>query len=164
MNSGASVAVRERCDTSRRHAVRVTEVEQLRGLYPLLEQLQVTQFRDNGACKYMAYARGEFTTQPSEPSCTHWDSRIGQAFDPQVVGDADRLAVALRATGVAIVNLEFVESDEGGHIKSAEFDLEGGSQRLAYVFDKAGDVPPGSKESEYQPIAAGWFLWIDDPN
>jgi hypothetical protein len=79
----------------------IRDTEKLEALFPLVERLTASSYWVNDDCRYIAYQRGSFSTDPSvESACQVWDRP-----DPRVFDDRARADIAVVEKEIANAGL-----------------------------------------------------------
>jgi hypothetical protein len=138
------------------------EVQRLERAFPVLEELRVAGFREQDWCQFLDYPRGAFSNESDATSTCNLFDRQPMKFDEAAQADFERVAGALRDTGVDAYLVWWIEYDDRGRLRSAEFDTGGSS----YIYDPRGTWPKENieGESEFTRINDSWWYWWEDWN
>jgi hypothetical protein len=144
------------------------DVKDLKASFSTLEALRLSGFRDQDWCRFIDYPRGAFTSLPvgdDSDTCNLFDG-AALPFDDQASADFERVRAALAGTGVRGDSVLNIQHDDAGHMRTADFDLNGGSfDRWTYVFDRGGSMPENEEGEElYTRINEDWYFWWEDWN
>jgi hypothetical protein len=131
---------------------------------PVLETLQVTDFRDDSSCRLLSLPRGTFVDARSEDGCDPVD-KPSQPFDDDSRGDLARVAAALQEAGVRVTSITAAVSDEGT-ITSAFFDVGcGGCELGRYIYEAQGVAIDqdlvGISWITQRPLTETW-MWLSE--
>jgi hypothetical protein len=142
------------------------DVAHLQEAFPMLEELRVRGFRNQDWCRFIDYPPDAFTNDANASTCNLFDGPP-KAFDDAANADFERVKTGLGKTGVGTDIVSWIEYDDAGRMKSAEFDLQasGFGGRWSYIYDRGGVMPeddPG--ESVYTKINNDWWFWWEDWN
>ena len=137
----------------------------LRRVFPILEELRVTDYRNQDWCKNLAYARGWFSSNLESSTCNLFNE-VPIGFDSEAQADFRRVARALRDSGVSVDTVGPVQYDSAGRVARAHFFFaEGGYESESYVFDPSAPLPEDSPgEATFTRIDQDWYLAVEDWN
>jgi hypothetical protein len=135
------------------------DVAALAAVLPLIDELGVSEWRDDDWCRDFVYDRGHFMTSDEPDDCNPMGGPP-EPFNANAQADFDRVAAAFRDAHVPIREIYRPPVDPG----TTDFDLRAGSfDGFSYVHDP-GYPPQENIENEWvaTPIDANWyFVWED---
>jgi hypothetical protein len=141
----------------------------LREVFPVIEGLQLTGFRNQDWCRYLTYGRGNFsfTDDPENVDTCNLFEGITQPFDDEAGHDFQTVAEALAKTHLTVQIANYIEFDAHGHVAAATFDLEsaGFSGYWRYIYEPGAQVPEDMEgELLNTRIDADWYFQWEDWN
>jgi hypothetical protein len=140
----------------------------LQQVFPVLEELDVTGFRNQDWCRYLTYSRGKFvfTDSPDNADTCMFEGN-GQPFDDAATRDFQAVSDALGKTDLTVQIADYIEFDAAGHVSTATFDLEsaGFSGYWRYIYEPGAPLPE-DMESELLStrIDPDWYFQWEDWN
>jgi hypothetical protein len=122
--------------------------ERLEQQLPLLDDLAVEAYLNDADCRYLAYDRGVFYSDPNSPLCRALSDDSGRAMDPQAERDFGVVADAFATAGIRV---EYVRHGNG----TTSFRLDGCT---AYVHSATPLEQEDGALETVVPLADGWSL------
>ena len=140
----------------------------LRQVFPVIEALHVTGFRDQDWCRYLTYPRGSFSyTERADEMDNCLFEGNGRPFDDDATRDFQAVSDALEKTHLTVQIADSIEFDTAGHVATATFDLEsaGFTGYWRYIYAPGAPLPEDSVgELQNTRIDADWYFQWEDWN
>jgi hypothetical protein len=129
----------------------------LHAIFPELEALALTGWRDQDWCRYIVYARGAFVETTNPSTCSMAPPR---SFDDQARRDFDRISSLIGGAGGGAYTLS-ITLDGAGAIQRAGFDLTCAQcESRGINFQPDHDVISDSdREERMTRIDKDWWMW-----
>ena len=131
----------------------------LAAVLPLIDELRVSEWRDDDWCRDLVYNGGHFMTSDQPDNCNPVDGPA-KPFNTAAQAAFDRVAAALHDANVPVREIYRPPIDPG----STDFGLRAGSfDSFSYVHDP-GYPPQENVDNEWvaTPIDRDWyFVWED---
>lgn len=144
------------------------DTQALRAVLPVLEELRVTGYVNNGGgCHEIEYSGGAFSNRV-EDSCLHFLTKPGE-FTPVATAAYDRVTAALEGSRVWVRTL-YAQSDADGKLTGYRFHLAGWllSSYFTYIYEPGYTLPedwPGKVTNTR--IDSDWYYdrydWLGTP-
>ena len=128
-------------------------------LLPVLDELRVTNWRDQDWCTDFAYRGGHFLRSDDPDNCNPFGDAVAP-FSDAASADFDAVRAALRASGVSVRAIYRPAAVPGQTVFNL---IAGDFDRFSYVHEP-GFSPPENIENEWiaTPIDRDWyFMWED---
>lgn len=126
----------------------------------VLEQFQVSAYRNQDWCKNIAYEQGKFSDN-LDSTCNLFTGQ-SQAFTSQAKTDFAQVEKTLKQSKVRLHYLS-VDYVPNGKIRRAEFALSSGGN--SYVYEPGYKLPKDvPNELEYSAINQDWYYFWQDWN
>ena len=122
--------------------------ERLAQQLPLLDDLGVAVYWNDADCRYLAYGRGVFNSDPSSTLCWNLSYGSGLAMDAQAEEDLATIADAFAAVGIGV---EYVRHGNA----TTSFVLDGCT---AYVHSATPLEQEDGALETVVPLVEGWSL------
>jgi hypothetical protein len=142
------------------------DVQRLAGVVRVVDEIGLTNYRDEDGCQTIAYRGGEYITDLTGMKCDYIPDD-GSLFTDAARTDFERVRRSLADTGVGVIGMyvmDAYEPDAGGNNRQIVFDLvERTPAAWSYVYEPghgaSTDAPAGFVE-----VDANWFFVAREPN
>jgi hypothetical protein len=136
------------------------DVERLTNALPVLQQLQVENYRNQDWCKNLAYQQGKFSNNRESTTCRI--DETSQFFTDQANQAFGQVTSAIQQTQVPLYAV-VVDYGSDGRIRRAEFLL---TRPGGYIYEPGYRALPESlpNELEYTAVNQDWYSYWQDWN
>jgi hypothetical protein len=81
----------------------IRDADKLEALFPLVERLTASSYWVNNDCRYIAYERGSFSSDPAvDSACQVWDRPDPRLFDDQARADIASVESEIANAGLSV--------------------------------------------------------------